>query len=85
MHGRSPMIKDPRIPTTPGRSMSCRIFTDQADIACIYQAPSAVRCWARRMKGEPREGGEAKVITVLPPSYSSLSRMGEIIDVLRKK
>ena len=33
----------------------------------------------------PREGGEAKVITVLPPSYSSLSRMGEIIDVLKKK
>ena len=93
--------------------MSCRIFTDQADIACIYQSPSAVRCWASRMKGEPhltisknrlwdefsclwRTASNELIVFwyghcpagwgwgegLLPPSYSSLSRMGKIIGVL---
>ena len=49
-YGRSRMTIDPHT------CLQCRdgarwVFTDQAGI-CLHQAPSAVRCWASRMKGE---------------------------------
>ena len=50
MHGRSRMTIDSRIPTMPGRSMSG--FNRRGSRHCLYQARSAVRCWAIRMKGE---------------------------------
>ena len=40
---------DPRIPTTPGRSMS---GFHRPGRHCLHQARSAVRCWASRVKGE---------------------------------
>ena len=49
VHGRSRMAIDPRLPTTPGRSM---LGFHQPGRHCLHQARSAVGCSASRMKGE---------------------------------
>ena len=49
MHGRSRMTVDPRIPTMPERSTS---DFDRTGRHCVYQARSADRRSASRMKGE---------------------------------
>ena len=49
MHNRSICTLNPRIPTMPERSMS---GFHPAGRHCVRQAPSAVRHWASRMKGE---------------------------------
>ena len=54
------------------------------EFSCIWTAASNAFFFSGVVIS-PREGGDAKVIAVLPPSYSSLSRMGEIIDILKKK
>ena len=69
MHGRSGMPVDPRIPTTPERSNVGFSPTRQA----LYQAQSAVRYWASRMKGGVRSAvvaGGSRVTTL--PSFEKM-------------
>ena len=49
IHGRGGMTTDPRISTTPGRSMS---GFHQPGGHCLHRARFAVRCSASRIKGE---------------------------------
>ena len=57
MYGRSRMTIDPLIPTMPGQSTS---GFHRPGRHRLYQARSAVRCLASRMKGELHPWGEQR-------------------------
>ena len=65
---------NPRIPTMPGRNTS---GFDRPGTHCLNQARSTVRCWARRMKAEPRPTGGGGAFPGVVENWAGCSfRMG---------